>query len=172
MSYLIDTTLGLFLAILCLRAMDRLANDFNWTHLKNSGVYVGPDGWKHWLSQVLAWMFISTIVKVVIYAFMWAFSQELAWVGQIIFAPLQGNIRFELVFVMILFPGVLNVIYFWIADSYLKAKEGHEGVHEPASLEASGSEQKKESLLAGEVETTRPSVTTTDAVPKNSGTVV
>ena len=30
--------------------------------------------------------------------------------------------RFELIFVMILFPGVLNVLYFWVADSYLKKK--------------------------------------------------
>ena len=32
---------------------------------------------------------------------------------------------------MILFPGVLNVVYFWIADSFLKAKKDQEGAHEP-----------------------------------------
>ena len=158
LSFLIDTTLGLFLAILCLRALDELANDYNWTHLKDSGVYVGPDGWKHWISQLIAWLAIMTITKLIIYFFMWSFSQQLAWIGQLLFEPLQGNIRFELIFVMILFPGVLNVIYFWIADSYLKAKDGHVGVHEPTSLEETGSD-KKESLLAGEIETTEPSAT-------------
>ena len=170
LSFLIDTTLGLFLAIMCLQLLDTLAHDYDWKYLKESGVYVGPDGWKHWVCQVLAWLFILTVTKLMIYFFMWAFSQQLAFIGQLLFAPLQGNIRFELVFVMILFPGVLNVIYFWIADSYLKAKEAHEGVHEPASLEDSGND-KKEALLEGEIETTTPAVYTTDAAPTNPNVV-
>ena len=158
LSFLIDTTLGLFLAILCFRALDTLANDYDWKYLKESGVYVGADGWKVWIVQVFAWICILTVTKLIIYFFMWAFSQQLAAIGQLLFAPLQGNIRFELVFVMILFPGVLNVIYFWIADSYLKAKEAHEGVHEGVHDDG-----KKEHLLDGEVETTTPAVFTSDA---------
>ena len=162
LSFLIDTTLGLFLAILCFRALDTLANDYDWKYLRESGVYVGPDGWKTWLCQVFAWICILTVTKLMIYFFMWAFSQQLAMIGQVLFAPLQGNIRFELVFVMILFPGVLNVIYFWIADSYLKAQEAHAGVHEPAELEDTVAD-KREALLDGEIETTTPAVFTTDA---------
>ena len=58
------------------------------------------------------------------------FSQMLAFVGSILFFPLQFNIRVELLFVMIFFPGFLNVIYFWIADSYLKAKHDAPGAFE------------------------------------------
>jgi STIMATE family len=58
------------------------------------------------------------------------FSDMLAFVGAIIFYPLQFNIRVELLFVMIFFPGFLNVIYFWIADSYLKAKDDSHGAYE------------------------------------------
>lgn len=170
LSFLIDCTLGLFLAILCFRVVDTLANDYDWKYLKESGVYVGPEGYKAWLAQVFAWLCILTVTKLVIYFFMWAFSQPLAAIGQLLFAPLQGNIRFELVFVMILFPGVLNVIYFWIADSYLKAKEAHAGVHEPASLEAAGND-KKAALLDGEVETTTPAVFTTDNAPNSPNLV-
>ncbi|MEM7234332.1 MAG: hypothetical protein AAF517_19295, partial [Planctomycetota bacterium] len=61
------------------------------------------------------------------------FSDVLAFMGAILFAPLQINIRFELLFVMIFFPGFLNVIYFWIADSYLKAGDEHEGAFEEAT---------------------------------------
>eukprot|EP00540_Astrosyne_radiata_P005537 CAMPEP_0116834114 /NCGR_PEP_ID=MMETSP0418-20121206/6811_1 /TAXON_ID=1158023 /ORGANISM="Astrosyne radiata, Strain 13vi08-1A" /LENGTH=83 /DNA_ID=CAMNT_0004463637 /DNA_START=118 /DNA_END=369 /DNA_ORIENTATION=+ len=43
---------------------------------------------------------------------------------------------------MILFPGLLNVIYFWVADSYLKAKKHHADAHEPEAMA-----DKKESLL-------------------------
>ena len=147
MSYLIDTTLGFFLAICLLGVLDWLANEHDWAHLKHSGVYVGVDGYKHWISQVMAWMVILTIVKLLIYGFMVVCSRPLAVMGQFLFEPLQGNIRIELVFVMILFPGLLNVIYFWIADSYLKAKGEHEDAHELPALDLEGSGSKQQALM-------------------------
>lgn len=98
--------------------------------MKNNGVYNGPEACYHWTMQTFAWVIILTVVKILIYGFMVLFSEVLAVFGSIIFAPLQINIRFELLFVMIFFPGFLNVIYFWIADSYLKAAEGQEGAFE------------------------------------------
>lgn len=143
MSYLIDTTLGLVLAVICVKLLDYLANKFNWVGLKKSGVYHGDDGFGHWVQQVFAWMVILTIVKIMIYYFMWALAEPLAVVGGILFAPLQVNIRFELLFVMIVFPGFLNVIYFWIADSFLQAKAEHKEAHE----EDHTVEDKREALL-------------------------
>ncbi|KAL3779632.1 hypothetical protein ACHAW5_000598 [Stephanodiscus triporus] len=120
-NYVIDTTLGLVITIVFLDWLDRLANYFNWVALKNSGVYEGREGICHWVWQMMAWIILLTLVKLVICLFMWLFSVPLAYVGAILFAPLQSNIRFELLFVMIFFPGVLNIVYFWITDSYLKA---------------------------------------------------
>jgi len=131
MSYLIDTTLGLVLSIVCLKLLDHVAHEQDWVSLKYSGVYVGPDGMLHWAMQVLAWMMILTVVKIIVYYFMLATSGFLSVLGGFIFAPLQFNIRVELLFVMIFFPGFLNLIYFWIADGYLKAQGEHEGAHEP-----------------------------------------
>ena len=130
-SYLIDTTLGLVLAIWCLRIQDWLAERYNWTTILNTGVYSGPKACQHWTHQTFAWLVILTVVKILIYGFMVIFSDMLAIFGSIMFAPLEINIRFELLFVMIFFPGFLNVIYFWIADSYLKAKDDQEGAFEP-----------------------------------------
>lgn len=135
MSYIIDTSLGLILAIIFLQGLDKIANARQWKALMQSGVYDGADAFPHWSAQVCAWMFILTITKILIYIFMWIFSSPLAYVGGLLFAPIQGNIRFELVFVMILFPGVLNVIYFWIADGFLKAKKEHAVAHEKDGLE-------------------------------------
>jgi hypothetical protein len=101
-SYLIDTTLGLALAIMFIKILDHVAHENDWLTLRHSGVYTGPDGYLHWAHQVLAWLGILTLVKVIIYLFMWLFSNQLAYIGGILFAPLQFNIRFELVFVMIL----------------------------------------------------------------------
>jgi len=148
-SYLIDTTLGLVLAIIFLRALDYVANERDWIHLKHSGVYSGDHGVLTWIAQCIAWLVILTLVKIIIYLFMWLASEPLAFFGGLLFAPLQFNIRFELVFVMILFPGLLNVIYFWIADHYLKAKKEHADAHEN---DETGLEDKKESLIEGEEE--------------------
>lgn len=142
MSYLIDTTLGLVLAVAFVKLLDHLANKYDWPSLKKSGVYHGEDGWVHWIHQLLAWLFILTIVKMFVYLFMWGFSEQLAVVGGILFAVFENNIRFELLFVMIFFPGFLNVIYFWIADSYLQAKAEHTEAHEDEPMK-----DKKEHLL-------------------------
>lgn len=81
---------------------------------------------------------------------MWAFSEPLALFGAFLFKPLQGNKHFELVFVMILFPGVLNCVYFWIADSFLKAKSDAPGNAHEISVDESG---KKDALLNDVAET-------------------
>ena len=148
MCYLIDTTLGLVLAIWGLKILDTLSNKYDWTSLKHSGVYQHNDRvyWDHWAFQVLAWVVILTFVKLIIYFFMVAASSPLAYVAGVIFAPLEVNIRFELVFVMILFPGILNIIYFWIADSYLQAGADEADAHIEESKETQLTE-KKESLL-------------------------
>lgn len=123
-NYVIDTTLGLVITIIFLDWVDKLANHFHWTALMNSGVYnIGFEGICHWVWQMLAWIVILSLCKVVICLFMWILAVPLAYMGKVLFAPLQTNIRFELLFVMIFFPGVLNVVYFWITDSYLKADQ-------------------------------------------------
>ncbi|KAL7464566.1 hypothetical protein ACHAXS_004900 [Conticribra weissflogii] len=139
-NYVIDTTLGLVITIVFLDWLERIANSRNWTSLKNSGVYEGREGIIHWAHQMIAWIIILTLVKVVICGFMWVFSAPLAYVGAVMFEPLQSNIRFELLFVMIFFPGVLNIIYFWITDSYLKASGHQTGAHDDEDEKTSGNE--------------------------------
>lgn len=146
MTYLVDTTLGLVLAIWGLKAIDWLANEYDWVSLKHSGVYAGVDGCLHWVHQALAWLFILTVVKVIIFFFMLLVSDWLGVVGNVLFSPLQSNIRFELLFVMIFFPGILNVIYFWVADHFLKAGAEHAGAHEEETL-GTEMQEKKEGLL-------------------------
>lgn len=111
----------------------------------NTGVYHGEHACTHWIAQTLSWVVILTVVKILIYYFMLIFQNALAFFGSIMFAPLQINIRFELLFVMIFFPGVLNVIYFWIADSYLKA--GDENCH---AFEDTEETDKEMSLISDE----------------------
>ena len=144
MSYLMDTTLGLLLAILGLQFVETQANRYQWRPLMHSGVYVGETALYHWTCQVAMWILILTITKMILYLFMWLFSNPLAWIGTVLFAPFSGYKHFELLFVMIFFPGVLNVIYFWIADSYLKAADDQTEAH---VHDESGLQDKKEALM-------------------------
>ena len=163
LSYLIDTTFGLLLAILGLQAIERLANKYQWKPLQHSGVYVGDTAWYHWSIQVVSWIVILTITKFIIYLFMWIFSSQLAWIGSTLFAPFSGYKHFELLFVMIFFPGILNVIYFWIADSYLKATDDQT---EAYVHDESGLQDKKESLLSSsEQKDTEMTTTSSGTVP-------
>ena len=126
----IDCTLGLVLSILGLKLLDYIANKADWVSLKHSGVYVGRRGILHWINQMIAWLIILTVTKVIVCYVMWLTSEWLAIAGQWLFEPFQSNIRFELLFVMIFFPGFMNIIYFWITDSYLKAAGHHKHAHE------------------------------------------
>jgi hypothetical protein len=147
---LVDTTLGLVLAVWLLKLVDVLAHKFDWASLKHNGVYEGPGGIFHWANQVFVWMLIQTTAKVIIYYFMIFFSEPLGYIGGILFEPLQSNIRFELLFVMIFFPGFLNVIYFWIADHFLKAGAEHTSAHEddPDGTEMEDNNNKNQNLLS------------------------
>jgi hypothetical protein len=120
-NFLIDTSVGLYFSIIMLDFLTKHAHEKNWTSLQNRGVYEGADGMKHWTMQLIAWMVILTITKFILVFIIWALYPILARLGDLLFRPLQANVKFELIFVMILFPGVLNFFYFWIADQYLKA---------------------------------------------------
>lgn len=146
LSYVIDTTLGLVLVIMGVRVLEWFAQKFSClSHLHQSGVY---DNVCVWFSQCTAWLLVLTITKVIIYAVMYTFATPLAYVGKLLFSPFTGHKHLELLFVMIFFPGVLNIIYFWVADSYLMAnREQHEA-------NTADGDKKSAPLLASQLSTT------------------
>mmetsp|Transcript_7917 Transcript_7917/g.11647 ORF Transcript_7917/g.11647 Transcript_7917/m.11647 type:complete len:272 (+) Transcript_7917:153-968(+) len=129
-SFLVDTTVGLFVSLVLLGWLNDVAKERGWETLMHNGVYEGEYAMKHWRHQVWAWVAILTIVRVVVGLSIWTFSPILSKIGDFAFTPIQNNIRFELLFVMIIFPGVLNFFYFWVADHFLKAGPEHTGAHE------------------------------------------
>jgi hypothetical protein len=146
MNFFLDTTLGLVISLIFLGMLERFAERRGWTSLTNTGVYAGPDAVKIWLIQLIAWLIILTLVKVVNVFVLWLFSPLLARMGEFLFRPLQNNIRFELLFVMIMFPGILNVFYFWIADGYLKASDDQRQVHESEVTNVHKTDNQPESI--------------------------
>lgn len=134
-NFLIDTTVGLFFSVLMLDFLTTMAKKNNWETLKNCGVYEGKNGMRSWYHQLITWMIILTITKFILVFILWAFYPILARIGDFMFSPLQDNIKFELLFVMILFPGILNFFYFWVADHYLKADPEETEAHGAFEIE-------------------------------------
>jgi len=125
-NYFFDTTVGLFLSVVLLQLALGEARRRNIESLMHSGVYDGPDGMTHWWHQLIFWVTILTLCKIILLCLLWLFSPALALLGRFLFSPLEGNNQLELIFVMIILPGILNVFYFWIADGYLKAETEEE----------------------------------------------
>ena len=86
-------------------ARAQFAHIKDWGTLKYTGDYSGEHGLKAWRNQCVAWLVILSITKVLLTLMLWWFSPFFAAIGGFIFKPLQGNAKFELIFVMILFPG-------------------------------------------------------------------
>lgn len=131
-SFLVDTSIGLIFSLILLGILNGEAKKRGWKTLEHNGAYDGQesDRYKIWWHQVLAWIVILTIVRGLNMLFIWALSPFLARAGDFLFEPIQGDIRFELLFVMIIFPGILNLFYFWIADHHLKADGSNPHSHE------------------------------------------
>jgi STIMATE family len=130
-SFVIDTTIGLALSLVLLHYVEKLAVRYQITPLLHMGVYTGDSAMYHWTAQLLAWISILSVAKLAIYAFMWLCAAPLATIASLLFTlPFTGHRRWELVFVMILMPAVLNCVYFWIADNNLKAGDDEVAAHE------------------------------------------
>ena len=136
MAFIIDTTFGLVLSVVFLKILVLFARRFDWERLKDSGIYLEDDVsrfrcctncWfnKTWRFQFYSWLFILTWVKLIIAVVMVITSSGLSRIGSWLFFPLQGSPKLELIFVMILFPGFFNILYFWIIDNYLKVSGSH-----------------------------------------------
>jgi hypothetical protein len=69
------------------------------------------------------WLLIQLAVKVLLLVCLYAACGRLGDVANWLFSPLQDHPNAELLLVMLVCPGALNVLQFWIVDSFLKSGE-------------------------------------------------
>jgi hypothetical protein len=141
-SFVIDTTVGLALSLALLHYLEKYARRYDITPLVHLGVYTGDTAMYHWTIQLLAWLAILSVAKLAIYIFMYLCAAPLLVIATLLFTkPFAGRRRWELVFVMILMPAVLNCVYFWIADNNLKAGDDETAAHEVENDSATSNDQ-------------------------------
>ena len=134
-TVVLDCTLGAFLSYIFMWLMDGIAAASDWTFLKTGLYYeeytIGNKKnykliWKKYLSQLGVWLLITLIVKIILLIMLKICKLFLVNLGTFFLSPFS-NAKFRLVMVMIIFPVILNALYFWVVDNILKLKESDKG---------------------------------------------
>lgn len=134
-TVVLDCTLGAFLSYIFMWLTDGIANSSDWTFLKTGLYYeeitIGNKKsykliWKKYLSQLGVWLVITLIVKILLLIMLKICKLFLVNLGTFFLSPFS-NAKVRLVMVMIIFPVILNALYFWVVDNILKLKESDKG---------------------------------------------
>lgn len=73
-----------------------------------------------WASQLTAWLLIIVFSKAIVASVLIAAAVPLGTFGELLFHSLAQYPFAKLLLVMVVCPSFLNVVQFWIQDSFLK----------------------------------------------------
>ncbi|SLM41144.1 Protein of unknown function DUF3661, vaculolar transmembrane [Lasallia pustulata] len=166
----IDTTIGIPILIVLLRL---LTHAFSLTPIGNppesihSGNYGHPPRATWWLKQSLIY-FIGLLGMKICVFFIFQICPWIVRVGDWSLRWTEGNEAIQVVFVMLLFPVIMNAIQYYIIDSFIKDQKPTD--HEPIPSEGDEDEDVDQGLdgafdsedeagIAKNVETTEDSGT-------------
>ena len=127
----LDCTLGAFLSYIFMWLVDGIVSSSELEILK-TGLYYEEymEGnkkcyklkWKKYGAQLGVWLVITLIVKLILLIMLKICKLFLVNLGGFFLSPFS-NAKVRLVMVMIIFPVILNALYFWVVDNILKLKE-------------------------------------------------
>ena len=106
------------LGLLCIS--ERIAQKLQWSTLERSGDYGNPPSLQIWFKQLVLWLCILTIMKVIVAMFLWLLYKPIAIIGTSMFSVFTHHRHLELFIVMVAGPFFLNALQFWIIDSFIK----------------------------------------------------
>ena len=127
----LDCTLGAFLSYIFMWLVDGIVSSSELEILK-TGLYYEEymEGnkkcyklkWKKYGAQLGVWLVVTLIVKLILLIMLKICKIFLVNLGGFFLSPFS-NAKLRLVMVMIIFPVILNALYFWVVDNILKLKE-------------------------------------------------
>jgi hypothetical protein len=79
--------------------------------------------YKVWTIQMVVWLMIVSIAKLIVFAIEFSFAEEIINFGIEVLSVFNGYPNMELTFVMIVVPFLLNSMQYWIQDNFLKGTE-------------------------------------------------
>ncbi|KAJ3875053.1 vacuolar membrane protein-domain-containing protein [Lentinula edodes] len=122
LNILVDTTLGVALIYLILHVLTHIFSEK--FHLKGyeSGIYGTPPRVKYWARQAALYVVALTTMKFLVIGLLALFPglfQIGAWLLSWTWTD-EGD-AFQVIFVMGIFPIIMNILQFWLIDSIVKA---------------------------------------------------
>lgn len=128
-NFTFDVVLGGALCIILLRATEWLVS-FKGSCTNGCSGFIGKSGaypqkhfFKAYLAQLAIWVAILCLSKGFLASFLYFIRKPMDDVANSVFEPIQDHPKSELAVVMVLWPLVLNAIYFWLIDFFLKADD-------------------------------------------------
>lgn len=121
LNVLIDTTIGIFSLFILLNIWLKIVLYLNLERCQ-TGNYGNPPKYLNWVFQLVAFLMLVVINKFFIILLLKI--PYLSWAAEFLMSPIVSVSRhFELLFVMIIFPTIMNTFQFWITDHILMKKE-------------------------------------------------
>lgn len=127
--YITDATMGTFLNISMLIFSEHIAGKFHTDTaeaLKNCGDYGDPPKMSIFGTQLLLWLAIVVVGKVIVFSVLFQVDQPLNFYVGLIFDHFEGQRHLELLVVMIIVPFLVNIVQFWVQDTFLKKDNAQE----------------------------------------------
>ena len=123
LSFVFDTILGVFLVWVLLKVNRQIATLLQIESIQIQGYYSNPPKLSWYLQQLVCFLVIILISKIILGLMMYSVASSLEAIGSVIFAPLKLHPNTELVVVMIICPCFLNIIQYWLQDNFLMDKD-------------------------------------------------
>ncbi|KAG1719129.1 vacuolar membrane protein-domain-containing protein [Suillus paluster] len=122
LNVLVDTTLGVAIIYIVHHGLTYLL--VKRLHLKGyeSGQYGSPPSMAHWTRQAVVYVFALTTMKMLVvgsFAVWPGISKVGDWL--LSWTAIGNGDAFQVIFVMGLFPIIMNILQFWLIDSIVKA---------------------------------------------------
>jgi hypothetical protein len=111
LTYVVDSTLGTFMNILLLRCFERCLLWCPGCTVLRFGDYGTPPQLLIWFPQLVVWMIIVVIAKILTMFLLFQFL-----------APLDVIISNVFSILMVIIPTIMNTVQFWVTDTFLKRK--------------------------------------------------
>ena len=119
LSFVFDTVLGVLLIWVLLKVTRQLAIYFRVESIRNQGYYGTPPRLTWYVQQLLCFLTVILLSKLILGMMMYSVAGTLADIGSFIFSPLRLHPNTELVVVMIVCPCFLNIVQYWLVDNFL-----------------------------------------------------
>lgn len=155
LNILIDTTLGVGIIYYCLKYGTLLLSEKLGFEGFRSGEYGTPPSLVYWIRQLVVYVSCLTVMKLLVVG-LFALWPGIFKLGEWLLSWLGDKDVAQVIFVMGLFPIIMNVLQFWLIDSIVKAQvpplaldddsshRDHDGGDREPLFQADGSDEEDE----------------------------